>query len=51
MTTCGYVCPQCEGSGFLESGEACDWCTAAESIKPRSNEINDLPKKELSSED
>lgn len=27
MAGCGYVCPQCEGSGFTENGEACDWCT------------------------
>lgn len=24
--TCGYVCPVCEGSGVLESGEPCDYC-------------------------
>lgn len=24
--TCGYVCPQCEGKGFTEKGEPCDWC-------------------------
>ena len=27
MAGCGYVCPQCEGRGFTENGEACDWCT------------------------
>ncbi len=25
--TCGYVCPQCEGRGVLESGEICDYCS------------------------
>jgi hypothetical protein len=25
--TCGYVCPQCEGKGVLESGESCDYCS------------------------
>jgi hypothetical protein len=27
MPGCGYVCPQCEGTGFTETGEPCDWCT------------------------
>ena len=26
MAGCGYVCPQCEGRGFTENGEDCDWC-------------------------
>jgi hypothetical protein len=26
MAGCGYVCPQCEGTGFTENGEPCDWC-------------------------
>jgi hypothetical protein len=28
--TCGYICPQCEGSGFAAEGEVCDWCKVAE---------------------
>lgn len=25
--TCGYICPQCEGSGFLKDTlEDCPWC-------------------------
>ncbi len=24
--TCGYLCPQCEGRGYLESGDSCEWC-------------------------
>lgn len=31
--TCGYVCPQCEGSGFTAEGEVCDWCQVAEKEK------------------
>lgn len=27
--TCGYVCPQCEGKGFTENGEPCNWCAPA----------------------
>jgi hypothetical protein len=27
MSTCGYICPQCEGAGFTDDGNACDWCT------------------------
>jgi hypothetical protein len=26
MSTCGYICPQCEGKGFLDDGTPCDWC-------------------------
>lgn len=28
MSTCGYVCPQCEGNGLTSDGEPCHWCTA-----------------------
>lgn len=27
MSTCGYLCPKCEGRGFLDDGSECDWCT------------------------
>jgi hypothetical protein len=27
MAGCGYVCPQCEGKGFTDTGEVCDWCS------------------------
>lgn len=26
MATCGYLCPKCEGRGFTDEGETCDWC-------------------------
>ena len=26
MAGCGYVCPQCEGKGFIDTGEVCDYC-------------------------
>lgn len=26
MATCGYLCPKCEGRGFADDGEPCDWC-------------------------
>lgn len=26
MAGCGYVCPQCEGRGVMDSGEPCDYC-------------------------
>ena len=26
MAGCGYVCPLCEGRGFLENGAECDYC-------------------------
>ena len=25
--TCGYICPQCEGRGFLDDFSDCNWCT------------------------
>ncbi len=27
MSGCGYVCPQCEGKGFTDDGEVCNWCS------------------------
>jgi hypothetical protein len=29
MSTCGYLCPKCEGAGFLSNNEICDWCCPA----------------------
>lgn len=27
MATCGYVCPKCDGNGFVpETLLPCDWC-------------------------
>ena len=26
MTTCGYLCPSCEGKGYNEEGKSCTWC-------------------------
>lgn len=28
MSGCGYVCPVCEGKGYDEEGNACDYCTS-----------------------
>ena len=33
MATCGYVCPKCEGKGFLEDFSICDWCSTTPIIK------------------
>lgn len=33
MSTCGYVCPKCEGKGFLANFSNCDWCSTATIIK------------------
>ena len=27
MAGCGYVCPQCEGKGWVDNGEVCNWCS------------------------
>jgi hypothetical protein len=29
MAGCGYVCPQCEGNGFTDDGEVCNWCNSS----------------------
>lgn len=34
MAGCGYVCPQCEGRGFTDAGEPCDWCSSTEPTQP-----------------
>jgi hypothetical protein len=26
MSTCGYICPVCEGKGFLDNLSNCNWC-------------------------
>ncbi len=31
MTTCGYICPICEGNGLKEDGSNCDWCVDSKS--------------------
>ena len=33
MATCGYVCPKCEGKGFLADFSNCDWCSTTPIIK------------------
>lgn len=33
MATCGYVCPKCEGKGFLTNFYTCDWCSNEAIIK------------------
>jgi arsenate reductase len=33
MATCGYICPKCEGKGFLEDFSNCDWCSSEPIIK------------------
>ena len=39
MATCGYLCPKCEGRGFTDQGETCDWCVVAP--KPETSSISD----------
>jgi len=26
MATCGYLCPVCEGRGYIDSGDECVYC-------------------------
>jgi hypothetical protein len=40
--TCGYLCPRCEGKGFTDEGEACDWCVLEQPlVKPQYSSISD----------
>ncbi|MCU0415907.1 MAG: hypothetical protein MUE33_01865 [Cytophagaceae bacterium] len=34
MSTCGYLCPKCEGSGYLETGDSCEWCALPPTPSP-----------------
>lgn len=29
MATCGYLCPSCSGTGYVDN-EPCNWCQAEE---------------------
>jgi DnaJ-class molecular chaperone len=40
MPTCGYICPQCEGSGFFND-EPCNWCSDKKDIPKDKKEISD----------
>lgn len=40
MTTCGYLCPVCEGKGFKEDGCDCDWCQGATGVKKQPSETD-----------
>ena len=37
MSTCGYICPKCEGKNFTDDGEVCDWCNTEEKISEEKN--------------
>ena len=41
MPTCGYACPQCEGRGFNDEGEVCDWCGEKKEEKNDSDDEED----------
>ncbi|HTF81047.1 MAG TPA: hypothetical protein VL947_04965 [Cytophagales bacterium] len=47
MATCGYLCPACEGRGFTETGEPCDWCSPLLPAKsgPTPEDLEDWIKK------
>lgn len=41
MPTCGYLCPKCEGKGFTDDGETCDWCSVELVVKKKNDTISD----------
>lgn len=34
MSTCGYICPACEGTGYNAEGEPCHWCSTDKQSEP-----------------
>ena len=40
--TCGYICPQCGGSGYTDEGEVCDWCKPVAEVKGDDKNANEL---------
>jgi hypothetical protein len=38
MAGCGYVCPQCEGRGFTDDVNPCDWCANPTVSTPTTNQ-------------
>ncbi len=46
MSTCGYICPVCEGKGFLDNLSNCNWCNADVIVKdviiPQANPKDEL---------
>jgi len=43
MYTCGYICPSCEGNGFLDDGAICQWCQPLPEKVNSTNEIEIIP--------
>ncbi len=41
-STCGYTCPQCEGRGYTDDGEVCDWCSEVE-VKKEEIQTDEKP--------
>jgi hypothetical protein len=45
MPTCGYTCPKCEGRGFDDQLNECDWCNVS-SIENTDEDQNILDEEE-----
>jgi|GEM_PF-904392 len=41
MSTCGYICPACNGSEIDEHGNQCHWCSKTSKEQPSQNNITD----------
>ncbi|MDB5272535.1 MAG: hypothetical protein JWO58_902 [Chitinophagaceae bacterium] len=41
MSICGYLCPKCEGKGFTDDGETCDWCVVETVTQKKKEAISD----------
>jgi hypothetical protein len=37
MATCGYICPSCGGSQYMEDGSACTWCAPVHTKEKKEN--------------
>lgn len=42
MSTCGYICPSCNGTKLTEDGKDCEWCKVDYPVKQESVE-EELP--------
>jgi hypothetical protein len=42
MSTCGYVCPVCEGKGYTDEGKKCNYCNLAYEMTSENEQQHDI---------
>jgi hypothetical protein len=48
MATCGYLCPACEGRGYDDNANVCNWCTIENPPVKKEKNIEDENPTDLS---